>query len=42
MKKIEKDIQASLLKATGINYNVKIVDKTKKNKKKKEVKKWKN
>ena len=38
MKKIEKDIQASLLKATGINYNVKIIDKTKKNKEKKEGK----
>lgn len=35
MKKIKKDIQASLLKATGINYNVTIVDKTKKNKEKK-------
>lgn len=35
MKKIEKDIQASLLKVTGINYNVTIVDETKKNKDKK-------
>lgn len=38
MKKIEKEIQTSLLKATGINYNVKIIDKTKKNKDKKEGK----
>ena len=38
MKKLEKDIQASLLKVTGINYSVKIIDKTKKNKNKKEGK----
>lgn len=43
MKKIEKDIQASLLKVTGINYNVIIVDKTNKNKDKKRGKRiWKN
>lgn len=37
MKKIEKDIQQSLKKITGINYNVEIIDKRTKNKK--EVKK---